>query len=119
MSDRPSLDLDMPDISFGELSADSVPEPLRIEEPAPAAAPPPAAPLAPQGVLISSGATETVGRAFNMLSQTVLSENARTLEDLVQELLKPMLKTWLDDNLPPLVERLVRNEIERVARGRA
>jgi cell pole-organizing protein PopZ len=52
-----------------------------------------------------------------MLSSTVLSRNQRTLEDLVKEMLKPMLKTWLDDNLPPMVERLVRAEIERVARG--
>ena len=35
----------------------------------------------------------------------------------VRELLRPLLKTWLDDNLPTMVERLVRAEIERVARG--
>ena len=45
-------------------------------------------------------------------------QNARTLEDLVKEMLQPLLKTWLDDNLPGLVERLVRAEIERVSRGR-
>ena len=38
--------------------------------------------------------------AFNALANTVLSNNARTLEDLVKEMLRPMLKTWLDDNLP-------------------
>ena len=65
-----------------------------------------------------SGETDAqVSRNFNMLATTVLSNNARTLEDLVKEMLRPMLKTWLDDNLPPLVERLVRVEIERVARG--
>jgi cell pole-organizing protein PopZ len=36
----------------------------------------------------------------------------------VREMLRPMLKGWLDDNLPGLVERLVRAEIERVSRGR-
>ena len=42
----------------------------------------------------------------------------RTLEDVVRELLRPMLKEWLDDHLPPLVERLVKDEIARlVARG--
>ena len=56
--------------------------------------------------------------AFNTLAQTVLVQNARTLEDLVREMLRPMLKTWLDENLPGIVERLVRAEIERVARGR-
>ena len=45
-------------------------------------------------------------------------QNARTLEDLVKEMLRPMLKGWLDDNLPGLVERIVRAEIERVSRGR-
>jgi len=44
----------------------------------------------------------------------VLSNNARTLEDLVKEMLRPMLKSWLDDNLPGLVERIVKAEIERV-----
>jgi cell pole-organizing protein PopZ len=48
----------------------------------------------------------------------VLVQNARTLEDLVKEMLQPLLKSWLDDNLPGLVERLVRAEIDRVSRGR-
>ena len=48
----------------------------------------------------------------------MLVQNARTLEDLVREMLRPMLKSWLDDNLPGMVERLVRAEIERVSRGR-
>jgi uncharacterized protein len=37
---------------------------------------------------------------------------------MVRDMLRPMVKTWLDDNLPTLVERLVREEIQRVARGR-
>jgi cell pole-organizing protein PopZ len=40
------------------------------------------------------------------------------VEESVREILRPMLKTWLDDNLPGIVERLVRLEIERMARGR-
>ena len=59
-----------------------------------------------------------VDAAFNALAHTVLVQNAKTLEDLVKEMLRPMLKAWLDDNLPNLVERLVRAEIERVSRGR-
>jgi cell pole-organizing protein PopZ len=58
-----------------------------------------------------------VDAAFNALGQTVLVQNARTLEDLVKEMLRPMLKSWLDDNLLNLVERMVRAEIERVSRG--
>ena len=68
--------------------------------------------------LLSAGTSAAVDSAFNTLAHTVLSENARTLEDLVKEMLRPMLKAWLDDNLPGMVERLVRAEIERVSRGR-
>jgi uncharacterized protein len=71
-----------------------------------------------RGQLLSAATTAVVDSAFNSLAQTVLVQNARTLEDLVREMLRPMLKTWLDDNLPGMVERLVRAEIERVARGR-
>jgi hypothetical protein len=38
----------------------------------------------------------------------------RTLEDIVRDMLRPLLQTWLDENLPRLVERLVREEIARV-----
>jgi len=69
--------------------------------------------------LLSGETSAAVDSAFNALAQTVLVKNARTLEDLVREMLRPMLKSWLDDNLPGLVERLVRAEIERVSRGRA
>jgi hypothetical protein len=68
--------------------------------------------------LLSSMTSAAVDSAFNTLAQTVLVQNARTLEDLVREMLRPMLKAWLDDNLPGMVERLVRAEIERVSRGR-
>jgi hypothetical protein len=68
--------------------------------------------------LLSTTTSAAVDSAFHTLAQTVLVQNARTLEDLVREMLRPMLKSWLDDNLPGLVERLVRAEIERVARGR-
>jgi len=67
--------------------------------------------------LLSRATDQSVSHAFNLLTHTVLSHNARTLEDLVTEMLRPMLRDWLDLNLPPLVERLVRAEIERVARG--
>jgi uncharacterized protein len=68
--------------------------------------------------LLSENAHSAVTSAFNSLAHTVLAQNARTLEDLVREMLRPMLKSWLDENLPTIVERLVRAEIERVSRGR-
>jgi cell pole-organizing protein PopZ len=75
---------------------------------------PPAAPTQP---ILSRSTVSAVESAFNSLANTVLSNNARTLEDLVKEMLRPMLKSWLDDNLPGLVERIVKAEIERVSRG--
>jgi uncharacterized protein len=67
--------------------------------------------------LISSATDSAISAAFGSLTHTILSQNARTLDDLVQDMLRPMLKHWLDDNLPSVVERLVRAEIERVSRG--
>jgi uncharacterized protein len=79
---------------------------------------PPAMEMAVQAPMLSRTTVNAVESAFNTLANTVLSNNARTLEDLVKEMLRPMLKSWLDDNLPGLVERIVKAEIERVSRGR-
>jgi cell pole-organizing protein PopZ len=78
---------------------------------------PPPSPMDSPAIL-SRSTVSAVESAFNSLAHTVLSNNARTLEDLVKEMLRPMLKSWLDDNLPGLVERIVKAEIERVSRGR-
>jgi len=72
----------------------------------------------PDRPLLSPSTTAAVDSAFNTLAQTVLIKNARTLDEMVSEMLRPMLKAWLDDNLPGMVERIVRDEIERVSRGR-
>jgi hypothetical protein len=82
----------------------------------PAYEPPPFESAPPQQIL-SRSTVSAVESAFNSLANTVLSNNARTLEDLVKEMLRPMLKGWLDDNLPGMVERIVKAEIERVSRG--
>jgi uncharacterized protein len=99
------------DLEFAEAARVVVPrqpafEPPFVEDPSP-----------PQQML-SRSTVSAVESAFNSLAHTVLSNNARTLEDLVKEMLRPMLKSWLDDNLPGLVERIVKAEIERVSRGR-
>ncbi len=78
---------------------------------------PPFESAAPARPILSHSTVSAVESAFNSLANTVLSNNARTLEDLVKEMLRPMLKSWLDDNLPGLVERIVKAEIERVSRG--
>lgn len=68
--------------------------------------------------LLSAATTAAVDAAFDALARTAQARNGRTLEEVVSELLRPMLKAWLDENLPGMVERLVRAEIERVSRGR-
>jgi uncharacterized protein len=97
-----------------------------FDEPLPApSAPPQPSPPRPdltrdgsEPPLLSPAATAVVNSAFGTLAHSMLVQNAKTLEDLVKEMLRPLLKAWLDDNLPTLVERLVRAEIERVSRGR-
>jgi uncharacterized protein len=84
----------------------------------PAPDPAPVSEMPMPGPILSRTTVNAVESAFNTLAHTVLSNNARTLEDLVKEMLRPMLKSWLDDNLPGLVERIVKAEIERVSRGR-
>lgn len=74
-----------------------------------------AAPETTRERLVSAPAGSAVSAAFGSLHRSVNS-NSRTVDDLVSEALRPMLKAWLDENLPALVERLVRAEIERVAR---
>ena len=93
------------------------PEPPRVVE-EPRRQPLPPHPSVLDRALMSSNTSAAVDSAFNALAQTVLVQNARTLEDLVREMLRPMLKSWLDDNLPGMVERIVKAEIERVSRGR-
>jgi len=97
------------DLEFAEAAARAAPRQPAFETPFESVAP------APQ--ILSHSTVSAVESAFNSLANTVLSNNARTLEDLVKEMLRPMLKSWLDDNLPGLVERIVKAEIERVSRG--
>jgi uncharacterized protein len=100
-----------PETAFRRVEAD---QDVVFEEEAP---PPPPRASATERPLLSNAASAAVHSAFGTLAHSMLVQNARTLEDLVREMLRPMLKAWLDDNLPLMVERLVRAEIERVARG--
>src|SRR5262249_2452282 len=81
----------------------------------------PAAASAPQSELVSGHAAASTASAFAGLANVVSSRSMpvgngqKTLEDLAKELLRPMLKDWLDANLPPLVERLVQREIAKLA----
>lgn len=67
--------------------------------------------------LISPAAGERVAQSFGALAEALDAGSRRSFDEIAQDMLRPMLQEWLDDNLPTLVERLVREEIERVARG--
>ena len=65
----------------------------------------------------AAAAASSVGALLRTLASertTATSRQGPTIEDLVREEMRPLLKEWLDTHLPPLVERLVRAEIERV-----
>lgn len=118
---------ELPPVAFQKIEADDDLEFAESAPPTPtrpALIDPPTIERAVHGALaeapgmLSTATVSSVETAFNALASTVLSNNARTLEDLVKDMLRPMLKSWLDDNLPGLVERIVKSEIERVSRGR-
>ncbi|CUX43584.1 MULTISPECIES: cell division protein PopZ [Agrobacterium] len=67
--------------------------------------------------LLSAAAGAQIARSFSELAEIFDGVERRSIEDMAAEMLRPMLQDWLEDNLPTLVERLVREEIERVARG--
>ena len=86
-----------------------------IEPPAGPRQPAPTSDLmAPETV---AAATSSIGSLVRTLAAgrgTQVYSGGPTLEDMVRAELRPLLKEWLDTNLPPIVERLVRTEIERV-----
>ncbi|MCA1951945.1 MAG: DUF2497 domain-containing protein [Hyphomicrobiales bacterium] len=68
--------------------------------------------------IMSENTKALVSQAFQTLSRhTAMPAMGRSLEDVVVELLRPMLRDWIDSHLPAIVEKHVRAEIERVARG--
>jgi uncharacterized protein len=69
--------------------------------------------------IISPTTVRQVAAAFDDLSLVMRAEQRRSLDEMAEKMLRPMLQEWLDNNLPTLVERLVREEIERVVRGGA
>jgi uncharacterized protein len=103
------------DIAEDELSDEPVFEPaaLRGETARQAAADAPPA----RATILSEHVGRQVAAAFGELSDAFASRSKKTFDEMAEDMLRPMLQDWLDNNLPTLVERLVREEIERVARG--
>jgi cell pole-organizing protein PopZ len=75
--------------------------------------------------LMSASTASVAGGAFAKLSQalqrtteeeSVADGSGRTLEQFIEDIARPMLKEWLDENLPAIVERLVQKEIQKISR---
>jgi uncharacterized protein len=67
--------------------------------------------------ILSDIAGRQVHAAFSDLTSAIEKERQQSLAEIAEDMIRPMLQEWLDNNLPTMVERLVREEIERVARG--
>ena len=105
------------DVEFAAALGADEPEEAEYDGEAPVAEEP--APVdAPGASLVSSDAAASIATHFQALAASMVINDSGLLHDYAREMLRPMLKQWLDDNLPVMVERLVRAEIERVARGR-
>lgn len=107
--------------SMGDIDVYS-PEPE--PEPAPPPVEPPRQPVFSREevaeTLVGDHASSLAATAFGNLSSALLMpKDGRTLEDVVRELLRPLLKEWLDQNLPRIVETKVEEEVHRIARGRS
>jgi cell pole-organizing protein PopZ len=81
---------------------------------APAVSPPESQPRSP---ILSERSGRQVAAAFGELSEAFAASRRRSFDEMAEEMMRPMLQDWLDNNLPHLVEKLVREEIERIARG--
>jgi cell pole-organizing protein PopZ len=83
----------------------------------PAPAEPEPSVIAAASTLMSEAAGAQVAAAFDDLARAIRDGQMKSMEEMAREMLRPMLQEWLDDNLPRIVERMVREEIERVSRG--
>jgi cell pole-organizing protein PopZ len=72
---------------------------------------------APKTALLSERVERQVAASFSELSEAFAVRSQKRFDEMAQEMIEPLLRDWMENNLPTLVERLVREEIERVARG--
>ncbi len=86
-------------------------------DPAPLVGAPAPQEVAARPAIISKQTSKQVSAAFNELNDAYAVRSRKSFDEIAAEMMKPMLRDWLDNNLPTLVEKLVREEIERIARG--
>jgi uncharacterized protein len=127
-SSTPSvLPTPLPMATIDPIRATEMPQPNVVDDPT-HASPMSASPTG-ESSLVGAGVMGAASSAFERLNQAIeerkpapvavdpgpaLGAGGKTIEDLVREMLRPMLKEWLDRNLPPMVERLVEREITRL-----
>lgn len=91
--------------------------------PKPAPKPEPAAEDHSDSILTDNAAHAALQGFARLASHTPVERQSHlagiTLEDIVRDLMRPMLRDWLDQNLPPLIEKLVAKELQRLARQAA
>lgn len=110
------FDLDGPTSALDDIIPAPFPEP---PAPAPVAVAPAPRPMIDEEGLVSHAAASMAASHFGALSQTLfMPAEGRTLEDVVKELLRPLLKDWLDTHLSTIVEAKVQAEVERISRRR-
>ena len=96
---------------------DDIPTDEPSPEPVPQAVPEGNSLLETATAMSATGSLSSLVAAVDQAQgRTPLGDGTRTVEDLVKEVMRPMVKEWLDENLPGVVDRLVRREIERLAR---
>jgi uncharacterized protein len=92
------------------------PAPQPVAQPAPPAPAPVAAP-APSGIVSQPNASAAAVQLARLAGTLRIADTpGQTVEGVVRELLQPMLKEWLDQNLARIVEARVEAELERIAR---
>jgi cell pole-organizing protein PopZ len=120
----------VPEDRTAKPAAEPTPSPAAAPPATPAPEPAAAPPAVEAGGLIGAAAATAAGASLAALRaatgaaaaaparpETLVGYANLTLEQMVREEIRPLLKAWLDENLPPLVERLVKAELERIARG--
>lgn len=92
-------------------AAPAVEERPRVVPPHPVEAAPAKRPM------VSDAVSRQVSSSFSELSEAFVARSRKTFDEMAEQMIAPLLRDWMENNLPSLVERLVREEIERVARG--
>jgi len=111
--------IDREDEPEAEPEPEPAPEPVAAARPAREPEPAPQ-PEPDDDSLLDAAPASLAAGMFAALSDNlrVSSDQGQTLEGIVREMMRPMLKKWLDDNLPAIVEEKVQAEVERIARRR-